>query len=186
MACAGTCLSAGMGLDNVAMGLEKVKTVTGRIEVVPLKNSDFTVLIDYAHSPDSLLNVLMTVRGFAKGRIITLFGCGGDRDKTKRPIMGKIAGENSDYCIVTSDNPRTEDPKNIIDDIIPGVKMSGCEFVAIENRKEAIRHALVYADKGDVIVLAGKGHEQYQEINGVRYPLDERKIVYELVEQIGR
>lgn len=186
MACAGACLISGIGLDNVAEGLEKVKTVTGRIEVVPLDYREFTVLIDYAHSPDSLLNVLTTVKGFAKGRIITVFGCGGDRDRTKRPIMGRIAGENSDYCIVTSDNPRTEDPGKIIEDILPGVKMSGCEFTAIENRREAIRHALVYADKGDVIVLAGKGHEQYQEINGVRYPLDERKIVYELVEQIGR
>ncbi|MBE5781298.1 MAG: UDP-N-acetylmuramoyl-L-alanyl-D-glutamate--2,6-diaminopimelate ligase, partial [Clostridiales bacterium] len=145
---------------------------------------DCTVLLDYSHTPDSLINILDTIREFCKGRIITVFGCGGDRDPDKRPKMGKAAGERSDYCIVTSDNPRTEDPFKIIDAILPGLKETGCEYTVIENRREAIRHALICAANDDVILLAGKGHEPYQEIGRVRHPFDEKIVVKELAEEL--
>src|SRR5690606_10756113 len=120
------------------------------------------ILLDYAHTPDGLENILKTVNEFARARIITLFGAGGDRDATKRPEMGKIAGKYSDLCIITSDNPRTEEPMEIIRQIEKGVKYEGCEYVIIENRLEAIKYALNIGKENDVIILAGKGHENYQ------------------------
>ena len=147
-----------------------------RIEVVPT-DTDYTVLIDYAHSPDGVENVLRAVRGFTKGRVIALFGCGGDRDRTKRPKMGAIAARLADFCIVTSDNPRTEQPDAIIADILEGMKDSRTPKEVIANRPEAIRYALGMAQKDDTIVLMGKGHETYQEINHVKHHLDEREIV---------
>jgi UDP-N-acetylmuramoyl-L-alanyl-D-glutamate--2,6-diaminopimelate ligase len=134
-------------------------------------------MIDYAHTPDGIENILRTVRGFAKGRVVILFGCGGDRDNTKRPIMGRMAGELADFCIVTSDNPRTEDPMGIIAMIEPAVKETGTPYVVIENRAEAIYYALDNAQKDDVIVLAGKGHETYQILNSSTIDFDEREIV---------
>ncbi len=139
------------------------------------------MLLDYAHTPDALENILKTVRSFAMGRVVTLFGCGGDRDHAKRPIMGEIGGRYSDFLVVTSDNPRTEQPMAIIDDILEGVKKSGCEHVVIENRREAIRYVLEHAHKNDVIILAGKGHENYQEINGGKHHFDEKEIVAEIL-----
>ena len=136
-------------------------------------NADYTVMLDYAHTPDGVENILKAARGFARGRVVALFGCGGDRDKTKRPIMGKAAGSLADFCIVTSDNPRSENPGDIINDILPGVMETSCPYVVIEDRREAIRYALQNGRKDDVIVLMGKGHEDYQEINGVRHHLDE-------------
>lgn len=150
--------------------------VKGRVEVVPT-DTDYTVLIDYAHSPDGVENVLKAVRGFAKGRVVALFGCGGDRDRTKRPKMGKIASDLADFCVVTSDNPRTEEPKAIIDDILEGMKDSKTPMQVIVDRPAPIHWALEHAQKDDIIVLMGKGHETYQEVNHVKHHMDEREIV---------
>ncbi len=184
MTAAGICLAAGLSLEEIANGLKSAKGVKGRIEVVET-GTDYTVIIDYAHTPDGLLNILNAIRGFAKGRIVTLFGCGGDRDKTKRPQMGKIAGELSDFCIVTSDNPRSEEPKAIIDDILAGIKDTGCKYTAIENRFEAIEFALDNAEKDDIILLAGKGHEPYQILKDRTIVFDEREIVLKLIDSSG-
>lgn len=175
--CALGCAKAlGVSLAQAARSLRQAHGVKGRVEVVPT-DTDYTVLIDYAHSPDGVENVLRAARGFTKGRLIGLFGCGGDRDRTKRPKMGAIAAQLSDLCIVTSDNPRTEKPEAIIDDILEGMKDTATPYEVIVNRPEAIRHALDIARAGDTIVLMGKGHETYQEINHVKHHLDEREVV---------
>ncbi len=186
LGCAAACLAYGLSLKDVAAGLHAVKTVPGRIEVVPTGDTPFTVVLDYAHTPDGLDNILSAVRGFAKRRIIAVFGCGGDRDPSKRPKMGYAAGKGANYCIVTSDNPRTEDPQKIIDAIIPGVVETGCPYEVVVNRIEAIKRALECAQPDDVIVLAGKGHEPYQEINGIRYPFDEKEIVANALLEIAQ
>ena len=172
----GIVLQLGMPLADAAKSLATATGVKGRVEVVP-NDTDYTVLIDYAHSPDGVENVLRAVRGFAKGRVVALFGCGGDRDRTKRPKMGKIAADLADFCIVTSDNPRTEDPKAIIDDILEGMKGTKTPMQVIVDRPEAIHWALAHAKKDDIIVLMGKGHETYQEVNHVKHHMDEREIV---------
>ena len=151
--------------------------MTGRVEVVPTPGKNYTVLIDYAHTPDGLENVLSSVKGYCKGRLIAVFGCGGDRDPVKRPIMGKIGVDIADYAIITSDNPRTEDPMKIIQDIVNGVDSSKKNYEILENRPKAIHRAMDIAEKNDIIVLAGKGHETYQEICGVKHHLDEREVV---------
>lgn len=174
----GICTEIGIEPSFIADALCSADGVKGRAEVVPT-DTDYTVMIDYAHTPDGIENILRTVRGFARGRVVILFGCGGDRDNTKRPIMGRIAGELADFCIVTSDNPRTEDPMGIIDMIVPGVEETGTPYVVIENRAEAIYYALDNAKKDDVIVLAGKGHETYQILNSGTIDFDERVIVKE-------
>lgn len=176
LAALGMVLQTGMPLSDAAHSLATASGVKGRVEVVPT-NTDYTVLIDYAHTPDGVENVLRAVRGFAKGRVIALFGCGGDRDRTKRPKMGKIAAELADFCVVTSDNPRTEDPKAIIDDILEGMQGTKTPMQVIVDRPEAIHWALAHAKKDDVIVLMGKGHETYQEVNHVKHHMDEREIV---------
>ena len=181
MSAAGIALSLGWTLDSIKYGLEHMVSVSGRLEPLPTGKNEFTVLLDYAHTPDALENLLKTVRGFATGRVVTLFGCGGDRDHAKRPIMGEIAGRFSDFAIVTSDNPRSEDPMEIIASVEDGVKKSGCEYVVIESRRDAIEYALKNAKKNDVIILAGKGHENYQEINGGKQPFDEKEIVAEIL-----
>ena len=180
---AGIAICAGVGPESIRQGLENVYAVPGRIELMDT-GTPYRVILDYAHSPDSLENVLKAVRQTARGRMIALFGCGGDRDKAKRPMMGQIGGKLADYCILTSDNPRGEDPMAILDAIEEGIKPTGCEYVVIENRREAIRYALTHAEPGDVVVLAGKGHETYQEIKGVRHPFDEKVVVRELLEEI--
>ena len=172
----GIVLQLGLPLADAAKSLATATGVKGRVEVVPT-DTDYTVLIDYAHSPDGVENVLRAVRGFAKGRVVALFGCGGDRDRTKRPKMGKIAADLADFCIVTSDNPRTEDPQAIIDDILEGMKDSKTPMQVIVDRPEAIHWALAHAKKDDIIVLMGKGHETYQEVNHVKHHMDEREIV---------
>lgn len=177
----GCLLALGLVPEKIAEGLAEAKGVKGRIEVVPI-NKDYTVIIDYAHTPDGLLNIIQTIKGFAKGRVVTLFGCGGDRDKTKRPLMGEIAGKLSDFCIVTSDNPRTENPSEIIKDILEGISKTDCEYTVVENRFDAIEYALDHARKDDVILLAGKGHETYQILNGRTIVFDEREIVMKLLQ----
>lgn len=167
----------GLELAQAARALTDVRGVKGRIEVVPTPGKDYTVLIDYAHTPDGLENVLRSVRDFCKGRLIAVFGCGGDRDPIKRPIMGRIGVELSDLAIITSDNPRTEDPAAIIRDIVVGADEANGTYKIIENRRKAIEYAMDIGKKDDIIVLAGKGHETYQEINGVKHHLDEREEV---------
>ena len=180
---AGICICAGAGPESIRQGLESVYNVPGRIELLDT-GTPYRVILDYAHSPDSLENILKAVRQTTKGRMIALFGCGGDRDRGKRPVMGEIAGELADYCILTSDNPRNEDPMDILNAIEAGIKPTGCEYVVIENRREAIRYALRFAGAGDVVVLAGKGHETYQEIRGEKHPFDEKVVVRELLEEM--
>ena len=172
-----TCgLALGLPLADCADALAKAPGVKGRIEVVPVP-ADFAVIIDYAHTPDALENILTTVRDFTAGRVICLFGCGGDRDRTKRPQMGAIAGSLADVAVVTSDNPRTEEPEAIIRDILPGLEGTAAEVVVEPDRRAAIRRALSLAKPGDTVVLAGKGHETYQEVGTQVLHLDEREEV---------
>ncbi len=173
----GAAMVLGISPEECAGALAEVSHVKGRVEVVPTPGKPYTVLIDYAHSPDGMENVLSSVKGFAKGRTIALFGCGGDRDKTKRPKMGRAAAEFADLVIVTTDNPRTEQPSAIIADILPGLEGTETPCVVVEDRIEAIHWAMDHAEAGDVIVLCGKGHETYQEINHVKHHMDEREIV---------
>jgi len=175
----GASMALGIPLEQAAEALSRVPHVKGRVEVVPTPGKDYTVLIDYAHSPDGMVNVLTSVKGFAKGRTVALFGCGGDRDRTKRPKMGAVAAEIADFVIVTTDNPRTERPADIIADILPGMEGYDTPYVVVEDRIEAIHWAMDHAEAGDVIVLCGKGHETYQEINHVKHHMDEREIVAE-------
>lgn len=173
---AGLCL--GLGLEEMAAVMPNLHGVKGRVEVVPVPRA-YTVIIDYAHSPNALENILTTARDFTAGRLICLFGCGGDRDRTKRPIMGAIAGELADLAVVTSDNPRTENPDAIIDDILAGMGEAPAALHVEPDRRRAIAWALDQGRPGDVIILAGKGHETYQEIDGVQHHLDEREVVAE-------
>ena len=172
----------GISLQECAHGLRTAHGVKGRAEVVPT-DTDYTVMIDYAHSPGGLENILKTVRGFAEGRVIVVFGCGGDRDAAKRPIMGRVASELADVLVVTSDNPRSEDPQAIIDQILPGITKKKENVYVEPNRPRAIHYALEHARAGDVVVLAGKGHETYQEICGVKHHLDEREVIAEYFAQ---
>ncbi len=168
----------GVSLRDSAQVLRTIPHVKGRVEPVPTPG-DYTILIDYAHTPDALENVLNTVRGFAKGRVVALFGCGGDRDRTKRPQMGGIAARLADFVIVTSDNPRTEEPQAIIDDILAGMTDTATPYVVEPDRIRAIHYAMDHAQSGDVIVLAGKGHETYQIVGHEKRHLDEREVVAE-------
>ena len=182
--CALSCVVAsGISVESAIEALTFAKGVMGRCETV-YTSTDYTVIIDYAHTPDGLENIISTVKEFCEGRVITLFGCGGDRDRTKRPIMGRIAAKLSDYCIITSDNPRTENPKEIIKDIMAGVKDTDCEHTVIENRREAIGYALDFAKRGDCVILAGKGHETYQIIGKTKNHFDEREIIKEFLDEV--
>ncbi|MEA4965799.1 MAG: UDP-N-acetylmuramoyl-L-alanyl-D-glutamate--2,6-diaminopimelate ligase [Oscillospiraceae bacterium] len=182
------CASAlGIPLQKTAAALREVHGVKGRIEVVPTPGRDFTVLIDYAVTPDAIDNILRTVRGFCKGRLIAVFGCGGDRDRTKRPIMAKISLELADLVVFTSDNPRTEDPFAILRDILKGAEGTKTPYYVEENRRAAIRWAMDHAEKDDIIVLAGKGHETYQILGKEKTHLDEREeVAAHLLEMKGR
>jgi UDP-N-acetylmuramoyl-L-alanyl-D-glutamate--2,6-diaminopimelate ligase len=183
LAAAAPLLAEGIQPGYIQRGLKKIEGVRGRSETLDT-GKGFSVIIDYAHTPDGLENILSTIRGFAKGRLITMFGCGGNRDREKRPMMGEIAGNWSDFVVVTSDNPRKEEPHLIIDEIMPGVEKTGCSYICIVDRREAIEYALKMAQKDDIIVLAGKGHEIYQEFADNTIEFDERKIVSEILERI--
>ncbi|MCL2201518.1 MAG: UDP-N-acetylmuramoyl-L-alanyl-D-glutamate--2,6-diaminopimelate ligase [Oscillospiraceae bacterium] len=172
----------GLNPEQVTQALSDCSGVKGRAEVVPV-DGDFTVLIDYAHTPDALEKIVTTVKGSATGRVVTLFGCGGDRDNKKRPLMGGIAAEYSDFVIVTSDNPRTEDPAEIIKEILAGMKNTKTPYKVIENRREAIHWAVENAQAGDVIILAGKGHETYQILGKEKIHFDEREVVAECLKK---
>ena len=175
-------LALDISLAAIADALRTAQSVKGRVEVVPTPGKGYTVLIDYSHTPDSLENILKAVRGFCAGRIIAVFGCGGDRDPYKRPVMGRIAAELSDLAIVTSDNPRTEDPYKILRQILAGMQDTETPYEVIESRVSAIGRAMELAQKDDVIVLCGKGHETYQEIGHEKHHLDEREVVASYLE----
>ena len=172
----------GVSPEVVKEALAQVR-VPGRSELVDNKR-EIPIMIDYAHSPESLENILQAVKSYTRGKVISVFGCGGDRDSGKRPIMGEISGRIADYTFITSDNPRTEDPQKIVDQIEEGIKKTKGNYKVIVDRKEAIKEAIQMATKRDIVVLAGKGHEPYQEINGVKYPFDERIIVREIIDQL--
>ena len=169
-------MEVGIDFKSAVDGLKSTKPVKGRMEKIPLDEC-FSVIIDYAHTPDGLEKVIHTIKGFARGRVITLFGCGGDRDKSKRAIMGEISGRFSDFTVITSDNPRTENPFLIIEDIVEGIKRTKGRFTVIIDRRKAIEYALSIADKGDIVLLAGKGQEDYQIIGREKIPFDETEIV---------
>ena len=161
----------------------KVAKVKGRIEMVKVSD-EFTLMIDYAHNAMSLESLLRTLRDYEPGRIVTVFGCGGNRSRTRRYEMGEVSGRLSDFTIITSDNPRFEEPQAIIDDIITGIKKTDGKYIDICDRKEAIRYAIRPGQPGDVIILAGKGHETYQEIRGVKYDMDDRVLIREVLEEM--
>ena len=168
--------------ENIKKAL-KVAKVRGRIEMVKVSD-EFTMMIDYAHNAMSLESLLHTLRDYRPERIVTIFGCGGNRSKTRRYEMGEVSGRMSDFTIITSDNPRFEEPQDIIDDIIIGIRKTDGEYTAICDRKEAIRYAIEHGRPGDVIVLAGKGHETYQEIKGVKYDMDDRILIRDVLEEL--
>ena len=183
---AGICVAQKFGVspEVIKEALLEVR-VPGRSELVNNKK-ELTIMIDYAHSPESLQNILQAAKSYTRGNVISVFGCGGDRDSGKRPIMGEISGKIADYTIITSDNPRTEDPQKIVDQIEEGIKKTKGKYEVIVDRTEAIEKAIKMATKRDIIILAGKGHEPYQEINGVKYPFDERIIVNEIIEKMEK
>ena len=159
--------------------------IKGRIEMLPVSR-EYTLMIDYAHNAMALESLLTTLREYGGGRIVTLFGCGGNRARSRRYEMGEVSGRLSDLSVITSDNPRNEEPLDIIADIVTGMKKTDGKYVTIADRKEAIRYCLENAEKGDIIVLAGKGHEDYQEIRGVKYPMDERRLVRDVLKELGK
>ena len=170
----------GISLDDCSAALDTAKPVKGRAEVLET-DGDYTILIDYAVTPDAIDNILTTVREFAPARLVFLFGCGGDRDRGKRPKMGRIAGQKADFVIVTSDNPRSEDPTKIIGDILKGTDKKSRDLFVEPDRRKAIALALKTAEPGDTVLLAGKGHEKYQLIGGEKLPLDERETVRKIL-----
>ncbi len=178
LAAAATALELGYDLDSIGEGISKCAGAPGRFERVP-HDGNFAVVVDYAHTDDALLNTLRTARELTEGRIITVFGCGGDRDKTKRRPMGLVAGENSDIVIITSDNPRTENPLKIIEEIEAGVKETKAEYLMISDRRDAIFRAVSKAGPNDVVMIAGKGHETYQIIGNDKFHFDDREIARE-------
>ena len=169
----------GASADEIKEALLEVK-VPGRSELV-LNKKELTIMIDFAHTPESLQSILSAVKNYTRGRVISVFGCGGDRDPGKRPQMGEISGNIADFTVITSDNPRTEDPEKIVKQIEEGTKKTKGKYIAIVDRIEAIKYAIDMANKNDIIVLAGKGHETYQEINGEKHPFDERKIIKKII-----
>ena len=173
--------SIGISFADILKGLESLSGVSGRLQSVDTNGRPFAVYVDYAHTPDALENVLTSVRQFAKARVVSLFGCGGDRDRSKRPLMGEIGGRHSDFVVVTSDNPRTENPEDIVRAVELGVQKSGTPYRSIINRRATIAFALSMLEADDILVIAGKGHENYQEINGVKHHFDDREIVEELL-----
>ncbi len=178
------CKKIGVDPEIIKDALLKVK-VPGRSEMVDNK-LELPIMIDFAHTPESLQNILKAVKSYTKGKVICVFGCGGDRDARKRPLMGEISGKIADYTIITSDNPRTEDPQVIVNQIEEGIKKTKGKYEVIVDRKEAIKKAIEMAKKTDIVVLAGKGHELYQEINDKKYDFDERTIIREIIKNINK
>ena len=176
LASLGAIINLGIDIDIVVDSLNKFKGVLGRSEVIGRKNG-VAIICDYAHTPDGLLNIIPSIKEYTKGRVITIFGCGGDRDKLKRPLMAKAAAKYSDFLIITSDNPRTENPEEIIKDILSGIDDNDIEYIKITDRRNAIKEGILMSKEGDVIILAGKGHEDYQILNGKTINFNERVVV---------
>lgn len=181
----GVCLEAGLAIEDIIPAVESYNGVKGRCEVIPT-GKDFTVICDYAHTPDAVENILKSVKEYTEGRLICLFGCGGNRDSAKRPKMAAAAAKYADMLIVTSDNPRNEKPQDIIDEILTGLSDSSISYDVVADRREAIYHSLKIAKKGDIIVLAGKGHEDYQILaDDVHIHFDEREVVADGLKLLG-
>ena len=178
LAAASACSALGISDAAIREGIARLQVVPGRFEILELDRT-YAVVIDYAHSPDALENVLRLAREVTTGRLICVFGCGGDRDRSKRPLMGAIAAGLADLILVTSDNPRTEDPEAIIAEILDGIRSRTPNVLVIADRRSAIRQALDLARERDLVLLAGKGHETYQEVGTRRFPFDERQVVRE-------
>jgi UDP-N-acetylmuramyl-tripeptide synthetase len=170
----------GVPTESIIRGLCAVKTVSGRLELV--HKSNYSVYIDYAHTPDGLEKSLTALRDICKGKLICVFGCGGNRDKEKRPLMGKISGEKSDFTVITSDNPRFEDPMEVISEIENGLLTVSRNYVVVQEREDGIKYALDYAKNGDVVIIAGKGSEKYQEVLGIKHVYNDKDTVKRLVE----
>lgn len=183
LAAIGTCSLLGAQMDAILLALSNIK-VPGRSEIIDVQKT-FTVMVDYAHNPSSLEAILSSIKKYVKGRIICVFGCGGNRDKEKRPMMGEISGRLADFTVITTDNPRNEDPSIIMKEIEDGVKKTKGLYKIIENRKDAIAFAMRIAWKNDLVLIAGKGHETYQELkNGKRIDFDERKVVKDIADKM--
>lgn len=183
LAAIGTCLCLGIPPSIIQEGLKKVNNVPGRFQTIS-SPVGYRIIVDYAHAPDGLENILKTVQEFKTGRIITVFGCGGNRDKSKRPIMGKIAGTYSDFCVLTSDNPRSEEPLQILDEIEVGIQKTDCPYTKIVDRKKGIIFALEEARAEDIVIIAGKGHEKYQIFDqGQKIHFDDVEIVEEYIQE---
>jgi UDP-N-acetylmuramoyl-L-alanyl-D-glutamate--2,6-diaminopimelate ligase len=180
MAAVGAAHGLGIDSDGICRGIEALKDVPGRMETVDA-GQDFAVIVDYAHSPDALENLLMTAAELPHAKLITVFGCGGDRDRTKRPIMGEIAGNRSSIVFATSDNPRSEDPLGILKEIEEGLHRGTACYNIIPDRRQAIESAIWMAEKGDIVVIAGKGHEDYQIVGNRTVPFDDRKVSFDLI-----
>lgn len=175
------CRHFGVKEQDIKNALLRAK-VKGRIEMVKV-SEDFTLMIDYAHNAMALESLLATLREYHPNRLVCLFGCGGNRSKLRRYEMGEVSGRLADFTIITSDNPRFEEPQDIIEDIKTGIGKTDGRYIEICDRREAIEYAITHGEKGDIIVLAGKGHEDYQEIKGVKYPMDERVIIQEILDR---
>jgi UDP-N-acetylmuramoyl-L-alanyl-D-glutamate--2,6-diaminopimelate ligase len=183
LAAAGLCLGCGFDLESIAAGLSKAKTVPGRLEPVDC-GQNFSVLIDYAHTDDALKNVLSTLKPLCKGKLTVVFGCGGDRDRTKRPRMARVVEQLADFVIVTSDNPRTEAPETIIGEIFTGFEKPTADKITHEvDRKKAIKLAIENASADDIVLIAGKGHETYQIIGKQKFDFDDKTVVKEYLER---
>jgi UDP-N-acetylmuramyl-tripeptide synthetase len=186
LAAVGVTAALEVPLDAIERGLAQLQGVPGRFERVSSRNDDITVVVDYAHTDDALRNLLEMARPLATRRLLTVFGAGGDRDRTKRPLMGLVAARLSDVVVITSDNPRSEDPARIIDEVNlgaqPEMRQRGAEVITIVDRRDAILHAVARAEAGDVVLIAGKGHEKYQEVGGVTLPFDDVAVAREALE----
>jgi UDP-N-acetylmuramyl-tripeptide synthetase len=186
LAAAATAAALGISIEAITEGLRRLAGVPGRFQLVSSSGDDITVVVDYAHTDDALRNLLETARPLASRRLITVFGAGGDRDRTKRPLMGMVAARLSDVVVITSDNPRTEDPLRIIEEVKlgaePEMRQGNAEVVAVPDRREAILHSIDRASNGDVVLIAGKGHEKYQEIRGRVTPFDDVAVAREALE----
>ncbi|MHC4625254.1 MAG: Mur ligase family protein, partial [Planctomycetota bacterium] len=184
LAAAGLCLGAGFDLETIADGLSSLKAVPGRLEKVDW-NGDFSVYIDYAHTDDALSNVLTTLKPLCKGTLTVVFGCGGDRDRTKRPRMARVAQDLADNIVVTSDNPRTERPEDIINEIMTGFENPNADRIKVEpDRRKAIELAVRTAGSDDIVLIAGKGHETYQIIGTQRFDFSDRDIAQECLQKL--
>jgi len=188
LAACGAAYARGLSLDEIQRGVALLECVPGRFQTVDA-GQDFTVVVDYAHTDDALRNLTTLAREFVTatgGKVITLFGCGGDRDQTKRPLMGRAAGEGSDFVVLTSDNPRSEDPEAILQDVLPGLAATGAPFIVEVDRQRAIHRALDAAETGDIVLIAGKGHEKTQTLNTGTIPFDDVEVASELLRERKR